>query len=223
LKESLKKRVSALLAVFAIALFALVCWYAARPLVRFISEPEAFRAWVQDRGVWAYLAFIGMVVLQVIVAVIPGEPFEIAAGYAFGTVMGTVLCLIGILIGSLIIFFAVRRWGIKLVELFFDREKVFSLPIFRPGRLEVIAFIVFFIPGTPKDLLTYAVGLTPMRPLSWILICTVARLPSVITSALGGSALGTQNYLLAIVVFVLTGFVSALGLYFYNRAQKKQA
>lgn len=222
MKESLKKRLPLLLAVFAVALLTLVCWYAARPLVRFISEPEAFRAWVQGHGIWAYLAFIGMVVLQVVVAVIPGEPFEIAAGYAFGTVTGTILCLIGILIGSLIIFFAVRKWGVGLVELFFDREKVLSLPIFRPGRLEVIAFVVFFIPGTPKDLLTYAVGLTPMRPLSWVLICTVARLPSVITSALGGNALGTQDYWLAMVVFVLTGLVSAIGLYFYNRVQKSR-
>lgn len=219
-----KKQGIGLVILLAIVLVGALCWYAGRPLVQFVSEPELFRAWVDAHGFWGRAAFVGMVMLQVIVAVIPGEPFEIVAGYAFGAVEGTVLCLLGITLGSMAIFFAVRRWGMRLVELFFDREKVLNLPIFQnQARLNAIALIVFAIPGTPKDILTYAVGLTPMRPLPWLLICTVARFPSVVTSTVGGSALGDQNYQFALIVFLVTIAISLCGIWIYHRFEKKRA
>ena len=66
----------------------------------------------------------GMVVLQVVVAVIPGEPLEIAAGYAFGALEGTLLCMVGTWIGGLMVFLLVRRFGVRAVEIFFPLEKL---------------------------------------------------------------------------------------------------
>ena len=77
-----------------------------------------------------------------------------------------------------------------------------------------------FIPGTPKDLLSYFAGLTDIKMGRWLLITTVARIPSVITSTVGGNAVGEQNYLFAILVFAGTLAVSALGLLIYQRISK---
>ena len=198
-------------------LSALVCWFAGRPLIRFVQEPERFRQWVDAQGVWAPLLFTGMVILQVIVAVIPGEPLEIAAGYAFGAVEGTLLCVLGTFIGGMLVFLLVRRFGLRAVEVFFPEEKLRRLRVLHnERRLARWVFVIFFLPGTPKDVLCYFVGLTPMPLRTWALISAVARLPSIVTSTVGGDALGMGNYTFAVIVFTATLAVSGLGLLFYR-------
>ena len=196
-----------------LVLSALVCWFAGRPLIRFVREPERFQAWVDAQGVRAPLLFVGMVVLQIVVAIIPGEPLEIAAGYAFGALEGTLLCLIGALVGRVAVFLLVRRFGVRAVEVFFPLEKVQSLRFLQnEKKLTFWVFFLFFLPGTPKDVLCYIVGLTKLPLRSWIIISTIAPIPSIITSTIGGSALGMGRYTFAAAVFGATLAISAAGL-----------
>lgn len=206
-----------------LVLSALVFWFAGRPLIRFVREPERFQAWVDAQGVRAPLLFVGMVVLQIVVAIIPGEPLEIAAGYAFGAWEGTLLCLIGALAGRVAVFLLVRRFGVRAVEVFFPREKVQSLRFLQnEKKLTFWVFFLFFLPGTPKDVLCYIVGLTRLPLRSWVIISTIAPIPSIITSTLGGSALGMGRYTFAAVVFGATLAVSAVGLLIYRRVAKRE-
>ena len=206
----------------AIAIFILftlaVSWFVGRPLIRFVRQPEQFRAWVQGHGLLGQLAFLGMTVLQIVIAIIPGEPLELGAGYAFGFWRGTLLCEIGILLGGLLVFLFVRRFGVKAVEVFFPREKIESLRfLHNEKRLALWVFILFFIPGTPKDILSYCAGITHMKLSTWVFISTVARFPSVVTSTVGGDALGTSNYWFAAAVFTITLVISLVGLLFYKK------
>ena len=203
---------------FSIAIFIFV----GKPLVSFVSNPESFRQWVDNFGIWGRIIFVGMIILQVVVAIIPGEPFEIAAGYAFGAIEGTLLCLIGMIIGSIVIFLLVRKFGVMLVEVFFSRKKIESLKFLSDNRkLSSLFFIIMLIPGTPKDLLSYFAGLTKMKLTTWILIVSISRIPSIITSAIGGNALGEKKYIFAIIAFVVTIAISAVGLLIYNKIQAK--
>ena len=207
-----------------ILFFVLTAWYIGTPMVRLVSQPQAFRAWVEAHGFGGKLLFVGMVILQVIVAIIPGEPLEIGAGYAFGAVEGTLLCLIGIAIGSTLVFLLVRKFGVPLVEVFFPMEKIRALRFLQDSRrLNRLTFLLFFIPGTPKDLLCYFVGLTEMKLPVWMAISFFARIPSVVTSTLGGDALGTQSYLRAVIVFAVAAVLSAAGLYLYQRLKNAVA
>ena len=210
----------------AIAIFILftlaVSWFVGRPLIRFVRQPEQFRAWVQGHGLLGQLAFLGMTVLQIVIAIIPGEPLELGAGYAFGFWRGTLLCEIGILLGGLLVFLFVRRFGVKAVEVFFPREKIESLRfLHNEKRLALWVFILFFIPGTPKDIMTYIVPLTPMKLSTFLLLSTVARLPSVVTSTIGGNARGTGKLTFALIVFSATALISALGILIYRRICKR--
>ena len=214
---------AASIAVFVLLLVFLTV-YVGGPLVKTLNDPAAFRVWVDGRGFWGKALFVGMVILQVIVAFIPGEPFELAAGYAFGAVWGTVLVWIGLVLGSTIVFLFVRKVGVKAVEVFFPRERIDSLRFLKDEKkLNAAAFFLFFIPGTPKDLLTYAAGLTKIRLLPWVLITSFARLPSIVTSTVSGSALGTQRYVLAAVVFGATALLSGAGFLIYRATEKKRA
>lgn len=223
-KNEKKKKAVGILIVAVLVLFSLaVGWFVGRPILRFVDEPAQFRAWVDGHGVWSRVIFVGMVVLQVVFALIPGEPFEIGAGYAFGAVEGTLLCLTGILIGSVIVFLLVRRFGVKLVEVFFSKEKLDSVRFLQnTKRLELLLFLVCIIPGTPKDLLSYVVALTKMRLSSWIVILLIARIPSVVTSVVGGNALGTEEYLFAAVTFAVTMLISGIGFLIYRHISRKR-
>lgn len=219
-----KKIISVIVLVLFLGFSALVAWFIGKPMISLVSEPEKFRAWVESRGNWGRLIFIGMMVFQVLIALVPGEPLEIGAGYAFGAVEGTILCVIGVTVGSLLVFGLVRRFGMRLVEVFFDTGKIKKLKFLQnEKRLDLITFLVFFLPGTPKDLLTYFVGVTDIKLSKFILIVSVARLPSIITSTVGGSALGIGKYELAVIVFGVTIAASLLGLFIYNRICKHRA
>lgn len=227
-KKHLSKKQQKYVGIAAIAIAviatALIIWLAGVPLVRFASEPEKFRQWVDDNGIWSRFAYMGMVILQVVIAVLPGEPFEIAAGYAFGAVEGSLLCIAASTLGSITVFLLVRYFGVPLVEVFFSEEKLRRIKFLKttPKR-DFIFFIIFMIPGTPKDLLCYFAGLTDIRLSLWLLICSLGRLPSIVTSTVGGDALGMGQHLFAVIVFVVTIALSLVGLFFYNRAVKRRA
>jgi len=220
-RENLTLKQKRIISIIIFALLLLFCayvgWVVGRPMIQFVENPEKFQAWVDNKGFFGKIAFMFMVIFQVIIAFVPGEPLEIGAGYAFGAIEGTLLCVLGITLGSIVTFWLVRRLGMRFVEIFFSKEKIKSLKFLQnEKRLGLIIFLIFFIPGTPKDLVTYFVGLTPIKLSRYLMLVSVARLPSVVTSTIGGQALGGKDYIFAIVVFIVTGVLSIAGLFAYN-------
>jgi uncharacterized membrane protein YdjX (TVP38/TMEM64 family) len=216
-----RKIVSVISFLLMIVFFAVITITVGKPLLAFVSNSEKFRFWVNSQGAWGYLTLIGIMCLQVVIAIIPGEVIEIGAGYAFGAIEGMLLCLIGAAIGSAIIFLFTKHFGIKMVEAFMSREKINSLKFIKDNkRLDLLIFILFFIPGTPKDILTYFVGLTPIKLRTFLILSSIARIPSVISSTIGGNAIGLKNYTFAIVVFAVTAAISLIGIFIYNKILK---
>lgn len=190
---------------------------------------DDFREYVRSFGALAPLVMLGLQILQVFIALIPGEIVESAAGYVLGPWLGTAICYLGICIASTLIFTLTRRYGVRLVEVFISREKINELRFLNTEqKRNTLIFLLFFIPGTPKDLLTYFVGLTDIRLRTFLLLSMVARIPSVITSTFGGHLLGEERYIGAIVLYGVTGLLSLLGMVGYNRyvyrytAQRKE-
>ena len=166
---------------------------------------------------------LGLQVLQVFVALIPGELLESAAGYAFGPVGGTLICYLGVAVGSAVIFWLTRRFGVRLVEVFISREKIGELRFLKTDRRRnALVFWLFFLPGTPKDLLTYFVGLTDMRFVTFMGISLVARIPSVLSSTFGGHLLGEGRYLGALLLYGITALVSLGGVLIYNAVIRRR-
>ncbi len=218
-----KKIIGILSASVLIVFFTVLYLLVGRPMIKFASDPDQFTAWIDEKGALGKLAFLGMMVFQVVVAVVPAEPLEIGAGYAFGAWGGTLWCMLGLMLGSSIVFFLVRRFGARLVEVFFPLEKIQSLSFLRDHRrLELLMFLLYFIPGTPKDLITYVSGLTGIAFWRWLLISSVGRVLSVVTSTVGGAALQGRQYLYAGIVFAATVLISAIGLLIYRHICRKQ-
>lgn len=207
--------------IAGVAVFILFCllvgWYIGIPMVRLARTPELFRDWVDSHGIWGRVLFVGMVYLQVIVALIPGEPLELAAGYAFGLGEGMLLSMTGIFLGSATVFSLVRWLGVRLVEIFFAEKEIRRLSFLKdPKKSFVLALILMTVPGTPKDLLSWFAGLTPLTMKQWLSIVAVGRIPSVLTSVVTGAAAGERNYILAVVTLVLTLAISGAGIIYYR-------
>ena len=184
---------------------------------------EDFRDYIQSFGVLGWLVLLGIQVLQVFIALIPGELVESAAGFAFGPLVGTLICYLGIAIATVSVFLLTRKIGIKLVEVFVSREKINQLRFLNTeAKRNTLFFLLFFIPGTPKDLFTYFAGLTDIKLGTFLAISLVARIPSVLSSTFGGHMLGEGKYTGAILLYGITGLVSVLGMLLYRQILRKK-
>lgn len=224
MKDKHKKLYGLCCLLFVALFFLVIGYYIGIPMIRLAKDPQAFQKLVDSYGIWSRLLFLGMLVLQVIVAWIPGEPVELLAGYAFGFWEGTILCVAGFLIGSWIIFLLVRKFGVKLISLFFDSERIRQVSFLKDAkRAKILAFLLMLIPGTPKDFLSYFAGLLPISTIQWLCIVAIARLPSLVTSTICGAAAGKENYVLLTVMLTLTGLITLLGIMYYRHICKKHS
>lgn len=213
------------LAIVAAALGAVALLIAFGPaLWDFFSNGEALQQWIQKQGPLAPVAMAALVGAQVVIAVLPGEPLELAAGYLFGFWGGTALCLIGELAGTIGVALLVKRFGYRAAYVFFSREKLESVAWLRDSkRLEAIMFVVFLIPGTPKDVLTYVAGLTDCPVGRIALITTVGRIPSVATSTLAAGFAAQGEWLLAAAALGVTLALVAVGAGAYALLRRRAA
>ncbi len=179
------------------------------PLIKNLSTIEGqieFKQKVENSGIFGMLSLFGLQVAQIFLIIVPGEPIEILAGMCYGGFWGTVFILFSAFIISTTIFLLVRKFGKKFVYSFCDEKKVDKIEnskLFQnPKKIETIMLILFLIPGTPKDLLVYIAGLLPIKPVKFILISSLARFPSVISSTLLGENIVVGNWKTSIIAYL---------------------
>ena len=194
-----------------------------RELLTMVKEPQVFKAWLDSYGAWGEVIFVILRITQVAFKYLPSEPFEVASGYAFGIWGGLLWCTVGTQIGSVIVLLLTRKFGMRFVSRFIDPERLNGFSFLKQKtRRRTLLFIIYLIPGAPKDILTYFVGLTDIRLSEYLIISTVARIPSIITSTICGAYFGQKNYLAAILVYGITLLMTGAGVLLYRYIQKKQ-
>lgn len=183
-------------------------------LTGFVKDPAQFRVMIDSYGFWGKGIFVLLMAAQVVLAVIPGHPFELAGGICFGVWEGTFLTLLGAAIGSAANFGLTRLFGVRAVTAFYPEEKLQKVFFLRESkRQDLLTFITFLIPGIPKDMLAYFMGLTGMRFWKFLLLSSLGRLPGILLAVIGGAAAGERSlgmliafgcaFLLLLVVSIL--------------------
>ena len=182
------------------------------------SSSENIQRTVEGWGVAAPLAFVALQFVQVVVFVIPGEVPQIAGGFLFGLARGTLYSVVGILLGSSFNFGLARLLGVPFVRtLFKDKQLKKFEKITDSPRAQIAFFLLFVIPGIPKDILCYVAGLTSMRFAGFLLISTVGRLPGIIGSAAMGDAAASSRWVLAGIIMAVAAVLFVLGLVYRDR------
>jgi uncharacterized membrane protein YdjX (TVP38/TMEM64 family) len=186
-----------------------------------LTSVRKLETWVRASGPWAPLVFIAVQVVHVIVFIIPGEAIQIAGGYLFGTWAGALYATLGVLIGSPIDFFAARLLGVPFVNALFSAERVQRMraPLGMPGSKAVL-FLLFLIPGIPKDALCYVSGLSPLQFRFFIFASLAGRLPGIIGSSLIGSSVADRKWVLAGLIFAAATILFATGFLFRRRIEQ---
>lgn len=217
-----------LLSIGIVIVLAILLWRIV-PLMKDLATTEgqiAFKEKIDSMGFGGLLVLFGLQIVQILLVILPGEPFEVLAGMYYGAWGGALFITISVFITTTIIFFTVRKLGKKYLYNFFKKEKVDKIMksklLKNPRNLNIILFILFFLPATPKDLLVYIGGLLPIKPLRFILISTLARFPSVITSTMVGANISNGNWETSLIIYAVTLVIAALSIYLVSLKDKNK-
>lgn len=209
----------ALLVVLLLVIIGIV-WLIAKlcsPLIDMLSDPATqaqFESWVNSLGILGVGIMLLIQIAQIVIAFIPGEFVQVMAGVMYGTWGGLALCLTGCVLASAIIFTLIRRLGRDFVVKFFGEEQLAKYDFLQDSsKLETLVFILFLIPGLPKDVLTYIVPLSPISLKNFLVLSTAGRIPGMVASTLIGSSVTDANWPLIIGIFVVVIAVALLGIW----------
>lgn len=210
-KKHIRRRitVSIIMVVYLLFVAGLILIYR-RELSIYINDPENFRIWIDSFGFSGRLIYILIVAVQVVLAVIHDGPLQIAGGYAFGSLQGALYFIVGFVLGSLAAFLLARRFGKMFISLFFHESKYEKIIDDLRGRnLYILVFLLYLVPGAPKDLLTYCFGTTNIKLHYFLLLAALGRFPAVLLTTLI-----TQNIVERNIAMILGALSVALLLYF---------
>ncbi len=197
------------------------------PVMRNLSTKEGqieFKDKVTSSGVYGVILLFILQLAQIFLFILPGEPIEILAGMCYGWFWGTIFIIISSTIIATLIFWLVRKIGKQFVYDFSDEEKIKKIEnnkLFQnPKKIELVLFILFLVPGTPKDLLTYLSGLLPIKMRRFIVISTIARVPSIVTSTIAGANIAIGDWKKGIILYVLIVVIVVIALFIFNKFDK---
>ncbi len=176
---------------------------------RFKSLDEINKLLKQYKTASIFL-FIGLQIFQIIVSILPGQALQFAAGYAYHFWLGFLFSILGVALGTVITFYLARLLGKNALQVIFGEEK-FSrfVHTLNTKRSFVVLFVIFLIPGIPKDLFTYAAGVSEIRIVPFLLLSLIGRAPAMIGSILMGSMFYNESYVglvimgaIAVILFI---------------------
>ena len=206
-----------------IAFFALVCVIVviAWPYITDLfteGGPERMVERLQEAGPAGVFVLLGMQFLQIVVAIIPGEVVQLAAGLMYGPWLGALIILVGCVCSSALIYQLVHKLGAPFVQNMVSTEHLEKFRTFeKSGKLDIIVFILFLIPGMPKDVFTYLVPLTDMELKRFVILSNVARIPGVLASTYTAYGLAEGDIVGPIVVVAIVAIIAAVGIIFRDR------
>jgi uncharacterized membrane protein YdjX (TVP38/TMEM64 family) len=192
----------------------------------FVSRKKVVH-FVNSFGPLSVLIFIGLQILQVIVAPIPGEVNGFIGGYLYGPVLGTLYSTIGLAIGSGLAFLLARWLGLPFVEKIINPQIIQKYDHFMKHRGTLITFILFLIPGFPKDALSYIIGLSHMKTSIFLLVCTSGRLLGTTMLSISGNYARNDQNVAMLAILGISALLVLLAYYYHeeilNLVRKKRA
>lgn len=178
---------------------------------------------IRGYGALAPLVYIGMMALQIVIAFIPGGPMELLGGMLFGSLLGILYSAIGVVAGTVLVLLLVKRFGKPLVRFFVSDAQMERFSILNDEKkLDVLVFLLFLLPGLPKDLLTYIVPLTKVRSMHFLFLATIARMPALAASVMVGDQLNKGNYMVCAVICAAAAIAAFVGFIIRDSVMKKR-
>lgn len=205
----------AFLAIMALVVYLL--W----PYFHELFEPGGLDRVIADvhaAGPVGFLILLGLQFLQIVVAFIPGEVTQMAAGLLYGPWVGALIILVGCVLSSAVIYLIVKKLGAPFVQKMVPTHYLEKFRAFeQSGKLNVTVFILFLIPGLPKDIFTYLVPLTDMPMKTFLVLSNVGRIPGIVVSTYAAAGLADGRIIESVLIFAVLAAIAIVGILLRDR------
>ena len=224
-KKKLRKCFKVFSAIFKLLIFLIILigiplyiYFFHHNLIDEFSSMETVDALFRQYKAQSILFYIGTQIVQIVICIIPGQWLQFAAGYMYGFWLGYLFSFAGALLGSIITYYIARLLGNDAMHLIFGEEKIKKmLRKMNSKKAIVVVFIIFLIPGVPKDLCNYAAGLSEMKLKPFLIVSLIGRTPGMMGSLLIGRQISVGGYTGAIIIAISAVILCVLGIVFRNK------
>lgn len=186
-------------------------------LIELFTDRRQLRAFVLSYGTLAPVVFIGLQITQVVISFIPGEATGFLGGFLFGVFQGFLYSSIGLSVGSLLAFGLARWLGLRFVRRIIRPGLYQKFAFLREPRGIATAFVLFLIPGFPKDALSYVLGLSPIPLWAFFVVMTLGRMPGTWFLSMQGAKFQAEESYAWAFLLVIGGFLLLMGYLYRER------
>lgn len=208
---------------FALLVFLLVCI----PLYLLIFQKEIMPdiksydkaiELLNDYKTASIFIYIGFQIVQILIPILPGQFFQIAAGWLYGVLLGLLFSIIGSIIGTFLTFYLSKLLGNDAMYLFFGEKRFEKYKSYLNNKKAYfVVFLIYLIPGLPKDLMCYAAGVSEMKLKPFLIISVIGRVPAMTMSLMFGAFYHTHNYPAMIAVSIVVVIVCLICLIYRKK------
>lgn len=201
-----------------IVVVPLYLWFFHQDLIQQFSSIEKVRAFFSQYHTESIFIYIGAQILQIIISILPGQELQMVAGLVYGLWPGFLLSMIGALIGSAVTYYLAGFLGRDALHILFGKRHIDDyLDKINSKKGFMLVFLIYLIPGVPKDLCTYAAGLSHMKIRAFLVLSMVGRIPGILGSLIIGTEIGEGNYTSVAVISVLAVVLFILGVIYHSK------
>lgn len=224
-KNKLRKKIKIFTSIFKLILLLLILiglplyiYFYHYDLIELFSDIESVEAFFDNYKAESVFIYIGIQILQIVICIIPGQWLQFASGYMHGFWLGYLYSIIGAFLGSVLTYYIAKILGNDAMHLIFGEERITEfLQKLNSKKAVVLVFLIFLIPGVPKDLCNYAAGLSEMKLKPFLVVSLIGRTPGMMGSLLIGRQIGNGGYVSAVVIAAVAVILFALGIIFRNK------
>ena len=203
-----------LLGVILIAIPAII-YFCHPEMIDYFKDMNLLKETLSQYKMMSIFIYIGAQIVQIIICIIPGNALQFAIGWLYGFWIGLLLSVIGAALGSAIVYYLARFLGHDAIHLLFGQRKVTEyIDKMNSPKGLIITFIIFLIPGTPKDLCSYVAGLSDIKLKPYLIVSLIARTPGMMGSLLIGQQVGEGSYIGAGIIAAVAVILFVLGIIF---------
>jgi uncharacterized membrane protein YdjX (TVP38/TMEM64 family) len=177
----------------------------------FANDSTKFRDYLINLGGWAAFTYVWLVILEVLVAFIPGWFVYPVGAAIFGFFETIILVMLANFIGASISFWIGRRWGKPLLQKFISTKYINKFDAYMEKNGIWAVFLLKINPVTSFDLWNYLAGASNINYWKFTIANLLGILPLVVFSA----ALGEQSFEVAPQILGVLLLLTALYIVWY--------
>lgn len=223
-KQDRKKLLFSIFKVFLLLVIVvgipLYVFFTYGDLLRSFKSIEDVVVFLEKYQSQSMLVYVGLQIIQIVISFIPGQAFQMAAGYLYGFWTALGLAMLGAILGTIITFYLAKLLGRDFLHMAFGEEKMkYYIEKLNSKKAYTIVFLIYLIPGIPKDMVSYAAGLSEIKFKPFVILSAVGRLPGMVGCLLMGNLLESKNYTGVIIIGVIAVIAFALCLIYKKKLQ----